>query len=103
MSPLKRFSILSAAILFSTCHAHATNSLPGIELRDAYPALKFDRPLWMEEMPDGSKRTIVVEQAGKIWVLPQDRNGVEKKLFLDISARRPYIQNEEGLLAFAFH
>ena len=81
----------------------AADALPHIELRDAYPALKFNRPMWMEEAPDGSRRQFLVEQAGKVWILPQDRNGTGKKLFLDISERRPLVQNEEGLLAFAFH
>jgi glucose/arabinose dehydrogenase len=81
----------------------AANGLPPVELRVAYPNLTFDRPLWMEEAPDDSKRLFVVEQAGKVWVLPENRDSAERKLFLDISPRRPYVQNEEGLLAFAFH
>ena len=81
----------------------AAEPLPTVELRDAYPALKFDRPLWMEEAPDASKRSFVIEQAGKVWRLPKDRNGADKNLFLDISDRKPFVQNEEGLLAFAFH
>ena len=89
--------------LISISRSIAADPLPSIALRDAFPALKFSRPIWMEEAPDGSKRRFVVEQAGKIWVLPQDRNGTEKNLFLDISDRKPLVQNEEGLLAFAFH
>lgn len=81
----------------------AQEALPLIELRDAWPALKFERPLWMEEAPDESRRTVVVEQAGKIWLLPRDRSSPDRKLFLDVSDRRPLMQNEEGLLAFAFH
>ncbi len=72
----------------------AAEPLPTVELRDAYPALKFDRPLWMEEAPDASKRSFVIEQAGKVWRLPKDRNGADKNLFLDISDRKPFVQNE---------
>src|ERR1041385_6166157 len=57
----------------------------------------------MEEAPDGSKRMTVVEQDGRVWLLPQDRDSAEKKIFLDITDRKPHVQNEEGLLAFAFH
>jgi len=96
--------ILGASfITLSTRSGLSAESLPQITFRDAYPALKFERPLWMEEAPDGSKRIIVIEQPGKIWLLPQDRSGTERKLFLDISNRKPLAQNEEGLLAFAFH
>lgn len=103
-----RFSLVlcTLAVTFATLCVPSELSaqpLPPIALRDAYPALKFDRPLWMEEAPDGSKRTIVIEQAGKIWLLPRDKSGAEKNLFLDISSRKPLVMNEEGLLAFAFH
>ena len=100
----RRFWILYALIqLISVARMLATNSLPAIELRDAYPALSFDRPLWMEEVPDDSKRLVLVEQGGRVWLLPADHNRAEKQLFLDISERKPMVQNEEGLLAFAFH
>ena len=88
---------------FCTRSGFSAETLPKISLRDAYPALNFERPLWMEEAPDGSKRIIVLEQAGRIWLLPKDKSGTEKSLFLDISGRKPFVQNEEGLLAFAFH
>lgn len=78
-------------------------SLPAVELRPAYPNWKLNRPLAMVEPPDGSKRLFVMEQGGKIFIAPQDRNGIEGKTFLDISDRRPLAQNEEGLLTFAFH
>lgn len=61
------------------------------------------RPLWMSEAPDGTKRLFVTQQDGKIVILPKDRNGKETKTFLDISDRKPWAQNEEGLLGFAFH
>ncbi|HWD91007.1 MAG TPA: PQQ-dependent sugar dehydrogenase [Verrucomicrobiae bacterium] len=81
----------------------AQTGLPSIALKPAWPNLKFDRPLWMCEAPDGTHRQFVVEQAGRVWILPADRNSAEPKLFLDISDRHPFRDNEEGLLALAFH
>lgn len=94
--------VATAALLTNSAFA-ATNSLPTITLKNAYPALSFNRPLWLEEVPDGSHRTVVVEQDGQVWLLPPDHNSADKKLFIDISERKPHVQNEEGLLAFAFH
>jgi glucose/arabinose dehydrogenase len=77
--------------------------LPALELKVAFPELKFDRPLWMEEAPDDSKRFFVMQQNGKIFMLPQSRKADDMQTFLDITDRKPLVQNEEGLLAFTFH
>jgi glucose/arabinose dehydrogenase len=98
----KAFCVFSSAV-FIAGQAIAADALPKLELKPAYPNLKFSRPLQMIEAPDGTHRKFVVEQAGRVWILPADRNGSEPKLFLDISARRPFVDNEEGLLSFAFH
>ncbi len=101
---LRALCVLVATLIVSTAITKlSAQTLPPVALRDAYPAIKFDRPLWMEEAPDGSKRIIVIEQAGRIWLLPKDKSSAGKNLFLDISNRKPLAQNEEGLLAFAFH
>lgn len=95
---------LFGAWCLATSSPAETNSLPSLVFKDAYPALKFDRPLWMEPVPDGSKRMAVIEQDGRVWLLPANHASADKKLFLDISENRhPHVQNEEGLLAFAFH
>jgi glucose/arabinose dehydrogenase len=84
-------------------NASASDSLPSLDLKVAFPDLKFNRPIWMEEIPDGSKRLVVVQQDGKIFVFPHKLDANDPGLFLDISDRKPLVQNEEGLLAFAFH
>jgi glucose/arabinose dehydrogenase len=81
----------------------AADALPSVELKEAFPNLSFNRALWMEEIPDGSKRVIVMEQGGKVLVFPRDHDVQDTKTFVDITARKPWVQNEEGLLAFAFH
>jgi quinoprotein glucose dehydrogenase len=77
--------------------------LPAIKLTSAFPNLHFNRPLWMEEIPDDSHRLVVVEQDGKMLIFSRDSGVKEAKTFLDISSRKPHVENEEGLLAFAFH
>lgn len=54
--------------------------------------------------PDGSGRQFLVQQGGKILILPADSGSGEAKTFLDISDRK-LIANafEEGLLGLAFH
>src|SRR5437016_11729970 len=101
MKILRTFPAVALIALFS--QSIFAEPLPTLELKVAFPELKFNRPLWMEEAPDGSKRLFVVEQAGKILVLPASRKVDETGTFLDITDRKPFVQNEEGLLAFAFH
>jgi len=45
----------------------------------------------------------VLEQGVPGYLLPEGRATKEPKVFLDISDRKPYSENEEGLLALAFH
>src|SRR5689334_9972452 len=102
MNAVKRLYLLLALPLFLQA-ARASDPLPALDLAIAFPNLKFNRPLWMEEVPDGSKRVIVIEQDGRVFIFPCDRSAKERKTFLDITPRKPHVQNEEGLLAFAFH
>jgi len=45
----------------------------------------------------------VVEQAGKVFIFKRDRDARNPQTFLDITDRKPLVQNEEGLLALTFH
>ena len=100
MNVSRLLQIAVAAILLN---ATANAALPTVDMKVAYPELKFDRPLWLTEAPDGTKRIFVAQQNGKVLILPKDRNGKETKTFFDISDRKPFEKNEEGLLGFAFH
>jgi glucose/arabinose dehydrogenase len=102
MNATKRtYLILSFLLLFQT--ARAADPIPSLSLTVAFPNLKFNRPLWMEEIPDDSKRVIVIEQDGKVLLFPRDASAKNPKTFLDLTPRKTHVQNEEGLLAFAFH
>jgi glucose/arabinose dehydrogenase len=92
-----------ASVFFFAHRLAAADALPKLDLKPAFPNLKFNRPLALVEAPDGTHRLFVVEQDGRIWILPSDRNSAEPKLFLDISDRQPHMENEEGLLSLAFH
>lgn len=81
----------------------AVEPLPKMELAVAWPNLKFKRPVCTAVPPDGSGRIFLVEQNGRILILPSDRTDRETELFLDISDRQPLVSNEEGLLGFDFH
>lgn len=101
---MKSFSaaLLSTLLTFS--------AVPGLQAADtlrlepAYPACKFERPVSLVQCPDGSGRQFLVQQRGKIVILPKDSTSSETKVFLDVSDRKmEENQFEEGLLGLAFH
>jgi glucose/arabinose dehydrogenase len=71
-------------------------------IQDAFPGLKFKRPLDFQNAGDGSGRVFIVEQGGQIYVI-ETTPGVKDELFLDISNRIDNSGNEMGLLGLAFH
>src|SRR5882762_8239349 len=90
--PARHLLALTFGLVLSSI---AADPLPTLDLTVAFPELKFNRPLWMEEAPDGTKRLFVVEQGGKVFTFPRERNAQDPKLFLDITDRKPQVQNEE--------
>ncbi len=71
-------------------------------IQDAFPGLKFKRPLDFQNAGDGSGRVFIVEQGGQIYVI-ETKPAVKAELFLDISNRIDNSGNEMGLLGLAFH
>lgn len=102
-----RFGVLATfIILMAQANDHrlqAASAFPAVELKLAFPNLVVNRPITICEAPDKSGRLFLVDQAGRLLILPKDRNGSETRVFFDISDRKPYVDNEEGLLGFAFH
>jgi glucose/arabinose dehydrogenase len=94
------WTLASAGLL---CGMTASAALPSLKLHRTFPALNLDRPLWMEEAPDGTGRMFIVEQEGRVLMVHKGSDGANPKEFMNIIGRRPYIENEEGLLGLAFH
>ncbi|KPM48434.1 PQQ-dependent sugar dehydrogenase [Jiulongibacter sediminis] len=79
------------------------NNGGNLELVEAYPNLRFTRPVDFQSPNDGSNRVFVVEQEGKISFFKNDETVSETTEFLDISSKVDDNHNEEGLLGLAFH
>ncbi len=79
------------------------DGLAPVRMVNAFPQLRFRRPLWFGAMPRGSGRLWVVEQDGRIWSFANRRDASRKHLVLDISDKVYRRHNEEGLLGLAFH
>jgi glucose/arabinose dehydrogenase len=81
--------------------------LPKVRLRPAFPALTLDRPVWMCQAPDGTDRRFVVEQTGRILIVPGGSDGSGVKEFLNITGRKPFVDlganTHVGLISIAFH
>jgi len=76
------------------------------DLKPVYENLKLERPVSLVIPPDGSSRQFLVQQRGKILILPKDEAGSEAKTFLDFTDRKMEAKDgqfEEGLLGLAFH
>lgn len=90
----------------TTPSSQASAELPNVSLSPAFPKLEFIRPVLATHAGDGSDRLFVVEQIGRLKVFKNDSSAAEAKVFLDIHDKilaPPRGNNEEGLLALAFH
>lgn len=103
----KILSFLAAGLVLLPVveRVRGADSLPKLKLKVAYPNLVFDRPIAAVSPPLGSRGQgfYIVEQKGRILRLPADPDTDQAEVFLDISKRKPYVENEEGLLGMAFH
>jgi glucose/arabinose dehydrogenase len=76
------------------------SALPKLNLERRYNDLQIERPLWMQQVND---TLYLLEQRGRIVRFPRTGTGKETKEFLNIVDRKPFVDNEEGLLGLAFH
>src|ERR1700691_3488711 len=100
-------NILSLALLVLPHFPAASQPLPKVQLRPVFPALALDRPVWMSQAPDGSDRFFVVEQPGRILLVPRGSDGSQVKEFLNIAERDAFLEagpnTATGLISIAFH
>jgi glucose/arabinose dehydrogenase len=99
------YILLSFGIVFcSTENNNNEEPIPEeFEAVVAFPNLTFTRPVDFQFPNDQTHRLFVVEQAGVIYVFPNDPSTNTKKIFLDIKSKVDDGGNEEGLLGLAFH
>jgi glucose/arabinose dehydrogenase len=93
---------LFACIAFAPTHAADPfpRALPKIQLDRVLPELRVERPMWMEEF---QSQLFIVEQRGRIVTTGKNSDGKDAREFLNIVPRKPFVDNEEGLLGFALH
>lgn len=73
-----------------------------VSVENAFPNLTFPYIVDAKGAGDGTNRMFVASQSGQIWVFPNTPNAARKTLFLTLSNRIQF-DDEEGLLGLAFH
>jgi glucose/arabinose dehydrogenase len=98
------YLVLAFGIVFCSPESNEEESPPaGYKAIAAFSSLTFTRPVDLQHSNDQTHRLFVVEQAGAIYVFPNNPTTANKKLFLDIKSKVDDGGNEEGLLGLAFH
>ncbi len=94
--------LLSVLTLLATLPAMA--ELPPLSLQPIYKELEIERPISVQIPNDGTDRRFLVEQTGKIKLLPKGENSTDSAIFLDLTDSIEVEKDfEEGLLGLAFH
>ncbi|MDT0622659.1 PQQ-dependent sugar dehydrogenase [Croceitalea vernalis] len=94
-----RFLYLSLLLSFSSLFGQ-------ISYEKVFTDVDFDLPIELLNANDGTDRLFIVEQLGKVRVIPNDQSivGSDVDVFLDISSKiNISVGQEVGLLGMAFH
>jgi len=95
---------LFAALFVTALMPAKSAEAPKVKLEKLYGGLTIERPISLQIAPDGSGRRFLVEQTGKIKILPADEAATEAKVFFDLTPLMAVEKDfEEGLLGLAFH
>lgn len=77
-----------------------------VTLTPAWPNVPVERPISVVIPPDDSGRHFLVQQRGRVIILPKDETSADAKTFLDLTGIGMEAKDglfEEGLIGFAFH
>jgi len=98
MIRLAAFFLLSLGLQISLVAA------PEIKLVPAFENIVVERPVSLQVPADGTDRHFLVEQTGKIKILPSGTDSAEAIVFMDMTDSIGVEKDfEEGLLGLAFH
>lgn len=100
---MKPFSLCILATVASALSLPAEDQ---VTLVPAFPNVVIDKPVAVVIPPDGTDRLFLVQQRGKVLILPKDESSAEAKVFLDLSGMGMEAADgkfEEGLVGLAFH
>jgi glucose/arabinose dehydrogenase len=105
--PLAVLAALASIALVAAPAIGAPPPVPGVRLMDALPGVTFQSPVFVTHATDGSDDLFVVEQAGRILVVPKYRYGQgeavgQPRVFLDITPK-VHSKMQGGVLGLAFH
>ena len=65
----------------------------------SFPALKFNRPTSIEEVP-GQNRLLITEMSGKVFTFPKDPKAAKPDLLIDLAAKLPKELAPKGVSLF---
>lgn len=92
-----------AILLINACRKHDRPQIKELDFK--LIADGFASPIGVVSVPDQSKRLFVIDQSGKIWIIPES-GGRLPNAFLDVTSKMITLNpngDERGLLGLAFH
>ena len=104
---MKSFSRCALSVLaLAAALPLALSAEDQVALVPAFPNVVVERPIAVVIPPDGTDRLFLVQQRGKVLILPKDEASSEAKVFLDLTGLGMEAADgkfEEGLVGMAFH
>ncbi|MCC6573507.1 MAG: PQQ-dependent sugar dehydrogenase [Planctomycetes bacterium] len=100
-------ALTAAACMTPASRKDVDPDLPTVKLTEAFPALKFENPVFLTHDGANPRYLYVVEQAGRILRFENRKDAATTTTFLDIRGKVltgvSGGDREEGLLGLAFH